>query len=207
LVADASRRTTKLNAYVSGLGRTRRLVLFDTVLGEANRPEVELVVAHELGHRQARHVAKATVLGMLGAAVFVTALWALLDLPALRSALGVTGARDPRIVPFVLLLGSLLSLASSPFGAALSRNWERQADAFSLELTRDPATFESTHRRLALANLADLAPPRFFYLAWFSHPTPPERIAAARALRQAGGASASGNEPVPDAKSPRLLRS
>jgi STE24 endopeptidase len=204
LVSNASRRTNKLNAYVSGLGRTRRLVLFDTLLGEATRREVQLVVAHELGHRRARHVAKATLLGMLGAAVFVIAFWALLRLPTLRSALGVTGAGDPRIVPFVLLLGSLFSLASSPIGAGLSRHWERQADAFSLELTRDLATFESTHRRLALMNVADLVPPRLVYLAWFSHPTPSERIAAARgALRQAAGASASVEEPLPDPKTPR----
>ncbi len=203
LVADASRRTRKLNAYVSGLGRTRRIVLFDTLLGEADRQEVQLVVAHELGHRRARHVAKATLLGMLGAAVFVAALWALLRLPALRSALGVTGAGDPRVVPFVLLLGSLFGLASSPFGASLSRHWERQADAFSLELTQDLATFESTHRRLALMNIADLVPPRLFYLAWFSHPTPSERIAAARALQQAAGTSASVKEPLPDPKAPR----
>jgi STE24 endopeptidase len=190
LVSDASRRTRKLNAYVSGLGRTRRLVLFDTLLGEANRQEVQLVVAHELGHRRARHVAKATLLGMFGAAVFVACLWALLRLPALRSALEVTGAGDPRIVPFVLLLGGVFSVASSPLGAGLSRHWERQADAFSLELTHDLATFETTHHRLALRNVADLAPPRVFYFLWFSHPTPSERIAAARALRQAAGASA-----------------
>ena len=95
LVADASRRTRKLNAYVSGLGRTRRLVLFDTLLREADRREVELDVAHELGHRRARHVAKATLLGMLGAAVFVAALWALLRLPALCSLARRHGSRRP----------------------------------------------------------------------------------------------------------------
>lgn len=183
LVADASRRTHKLNAYVSGLARTRRLVLFDTLLAEASPQEVHLVVAHELGHRRARHVAKATLLGMLAAAAFVAGLWSFLRWPALRSALGVTGASDPRTVPFVLLLGSALGLLASPLGASLSRRWERQADAFSLELTRDPETFESTHRRLALVNLLDLAPPRLFYLTSFTHPTPSERIAAARALR------------------------
>jgi STE24 endopeptidase len=185
LVVDASRRTRKLNAYVSGLGRTRRLVLFDTLLAGASPEEVQLVVAHELGHRRARHVAKATLLGMIAAAAFVAALWAFVRWPTLRSALGVTGAGDPRIVPVVLLLGSVLGLLASPLGASLSRRWERQADAFSLELTRDPETFEATHRRLALANLADLAPPRLFYLMSFTHPTPSERIAAARELRQA----------------------
>ncbi|HEX6662072.1 MAG TPA: M48 family metalloprotease [Gaiellaceae bacterium] len=183
LVVNASRRTHKLNAYVSGLGRTRRLVLFDTLLAAASPQEVHLVVAHELGHRRARHVAKATLLGMLAAAAFVVGLWAFLRWPALRSALGATGAGDPRIVPFLLLLGSALGLLASPLGASFSRRWERQADAFSLELTRDPETFESTHRRLALMNLADLAPPRLLYLTSFTHPTPPERIAAARALR------------------------
>ena len=78
LVADASRRTTKVNAYVSGLGSTCRVVLFDTLLEAAGEPEVKLVVAHELGHRRERHVAKATLLGMAGAAAGVVLLWAVL---------------------------------------------------------------------------------------------------------------------------------
>ena len=181
LVADASRRTRKLNAYVSGIGRTRRIVLFDTLVDGASASEIELVVAHELGHRRARHVAKATALGMIGAAAFAVLLWALLRSSAVRSAIDVTGPGDPRVVPFVLLLGSVLGALAAPLGASLSRSWERQADAASLELTHDPNTFEATHRRLASENLADLAPPRPVYWAWFSHPTPPERIAAARA--------------------------
>jgi STE24 endopeptidase len=85
------------------------------------------------------------------------------------------------VIPFLLLLASVFGLLASPLGSAVSRRWERQADAFSLSLTGDLEVFETTHRRLALANLADLAPPRLAYLAWFSHPTPPERIAEARA--------------------------
>jgi Zn-dependent protease with chaperone function len=179
LVADASRRTRKVNAYVSGLGRTRRVVVFDTLLDDADAAELRLVVSHELGHRRFRHVAKGTILGMLDAAIFVVVAWALLDRPGVLSALGASGPGDPRVVPFLLLLGSLLGLVVSPFGAALSRRWERQADAFSLELTGDRVAFASTHRRLALANLADLYPPRLAYVFWFSHPTPPERIASA----------------------------
>jgi len=182
LVADASRRTRKLNAYVSGLGRTRRVVVYDTLLADADPRELRLVVAHELGHRRARHVAKGTLLAMAGAALVVAVAWALLRSPALLSSIGASGPEDPKVIPFLLVLGSLLGLLASPFGSALSRRWERRADAFSLALTRDPHTFESTHRRLALANLADLDPPRPIYLAWFGHPTPPERIAAGRAL-------------------------
>src|SRR5919202_2491439 len=81
LVADASRRTRKVNAYVSGLGATRRVVLFDPLLSEADPRRIELVVAHELGHRRARHVAKATLAGMAGAVVAVVVLWALVSDP------------------------------------------------------------------------------------------------------------------------------
>jgi STE24 endopeptidase len=180
LVADASRRTRKVNAYVSGLGRTRRVVVFDTLLGDADERELNLVVAHELGHRRAGHVAKGTILGMLGAAVFVLAAWALLSWGAVLSAVGARDAGDPRVIPFLVLLGSVLGLAGSPLEAALSRRWEREADVFSLELTGDPDVFVSTHRRLALTNLADLYPPRLAYVFWFSHPTPPERIVSAQ---------------------------
>jgi Zn-dependent protease with chaperone function len=180
LVADASRRTRKVNAYVSGLGRTRRVVVFDTLLDDADVRELNLVVAHELGHQRARHVAKGTLLAMVGAAAFVLLAWALLSWDSLLDAIGADGAGDPRVIPFLLLLASVLGLAASPFGSALSRRWERQADAFSLELTDDPDVFVSTHRRLALTNLADLVPPRLAYVFWFSHPTPPERIASAR---------------------------
>lgn len=183
LVADASRRTRKANAYVSGLGRTRRLVVYDTLLARATGPEVGLVLAHELGHRRAGHILKATLLAMVGLAGFVLLLWALLRVPELRTRIGASGgAGDPRVVAFVLLLASAIQVPGMPLGAALSRRWEREADRFSLELTHDLATFEATHRSLATANLADLDPPRPIYLAWFSHPTPVERIESARSL-------------------------
>jgi STE24 endopeptidase len=168
LVADASRRSTKVNAYVSGLGSTRRVVLFDTLLARSRPRELELVLAHELGHRRFRHPAKATALGMLGAVGAVLVLWAVLDDPG-----------DLTVAPLVLLVGSLLELVGLPFQTALSRRWERQADRFSLELTRDRDAFVGVHRALAEANLADLDPPRWLYRLIFTHPTPPERIASA----------------------------
>jgi len=182
LVADASRRTTKQNAYVSGLGRTRRLVLYDTLLERGEPRELRLVLAHELGHRRAGHLVKGTALAAAGAVAFVLLLWALLQSGALLAALGANGPGDPRVVPFVLLLGTVLQVAAAPPGAALSRRFEREADRISLELTSDPAAFEQMMRRLAGANLADLDPPRLVYAVLFSHPTPPERIAAARAF-------------------------
>jgi STE24 endopeptidase len=188
LVADASRRTRKANAYVSGLGPTRRLVLYDTLLKQASPRELSLVLAHELGHRRAHHLITGTLLGMAGVAAFVIVLWALLRVPGLRAAIGAPGgATDPPVVPFVLLLAAILELLGMPLGAALSRRWEREADRFSLELTRDLDSFETTHRSLATANLSDLDPPRPIYLLFFSHPTPVERIESARRLAARSG--------------------
>jgi STE24 endopeptidase len=181
LVADASRRTRRVNAYVSGLGATRRVVLFDNLLAAGDPRQIRLVVAHELGHRRARHVERATLLGMAGAGAAVLVLWGLLSWQALLDSIGASGPGDPRIAPFLLLLGAVLELLTLPFGAALSRRWERDADRSSLELTHDSEAFESAHRQLATANLADLEPPRIVYALLFSHPTPPERIAAGRA--------------------------
>jgi STE24 endopeptidase len=173
LVADASRRTTKVNAYVSGIGRTRRVVLFDTLLTAADPVEVEVVVAHELGHRREGHVAKLTVLAMAGAVVAVLVLWAVLG----------TRMADPRTLPEALLVLLVLELLALAPGAALSRRFERAADRCSLDLTEDAAAFARTHLELARRNLSDLEPPRLAYLLLFSHPTAPERLALGRAWR------------------------
>ena len=117
---------------------------------------------------------------MAGAAAGVLVLWVVFQWDGLVSAAGATGPGDPGCVPLVLLVFWLLELAALPFETWLSRRWERQADRFALELTHDGAAMEQMHRRLALANLADLDPPRVLYVLLFTHPTPPERIAAAR---------------------------
>jgi STE24 endopeptidase len=181
LVADASRRTRKHNAYVSGLGKTRRVVLWDTLLERGEPGEIRLVVAHELGHRRYRHVTRWTAFSMVSVAAFVVLLWAVLQWDALLSAIGADGPGDPRILPFVLFLGAVLDHAFQPFALAISRRWERDCDRFSLDLTGDAEAFERTHHLLALENLGDLAPPRAAYLYFASHPTAPERVAAGRA--------------------------
>jgi Zn-dependent protease with chaperone function len=180
LVADASRRTTKLNAYVSGLGATRRVVLFDTLVQRASEPEILTVVAHELGHRRFRHVAFGTAIAMAGAAAYVIVLSALLSSGSVLDAIGASGPGDPTIVAFALLVGSLLGLAAAPLQAALSRRWEYACDRFALGLTGDLGGFELAFGQLSEANLPDPAPPHLAYLWLFSHPTIPDRVAAAR---------------------------
>ncbi len=177
LVADASRRTTKVNAYVSGIGRTRRVVVFDTLLEAADPGALRSVVAHELGHRRERDVAKLTLAGMTGAVAAVLGVWVVLG----------TRVASPRELPAALLLLTAFQLVALPAGAAWSRRLERRADRWSLELTDDLAAFERAHVDLARRNLSDLAPPRLVYLLLFSHPTAPERLAAGRAWAAARG--------------------
>ena len=175
LVADASRRTTKVNAYVSGIGRTRRVVLFDTLLAATDPAAVQVVVAHELGHRRDRHVAKLTALAMAGAAAAVLVLWAVLG----------TRVGEPRTLPEALLLLFALESVAAPALSWLSRRYERAADRCSLNLTQEPSAFARAHLELARRNLSDLEPPRPVYLLLFSHPTPPERLALGRAWHAA----------------------
>jgi Zn-dependent protease with chaperone function len=170
-IEDTSRRTRKANAYVTGLGRTRRVVVSDTLLAEASPAEIKTVVAHELGHRRMRHVLLGTLLSVLGAIVGTAVVWALLG----------TRTADPHRLPLLLLIALTLSLAALPALTALSRRWERGADRFALELTRDRVAYERTFRRLAVTNLSDLDPPSLIYLILFTHPTPAERLAAAAA--------------------------
>ncbi len=179
LVADASRRTTKENAYVSGLGATRRVVVYDTLLSRGSPQEVRLVVAHELGHRRDGHVLKGTLTAAFGAVVVAFVVFGLLRSDAVLHAVGATGPGDPAVVPFVLLVAAVAGAVSDPLGMAVSRRWERSADRASIELTGDPRGFADMERNLSIANLSELAPSRLAYLFTFSHPAPAERIAAA----------------------------
>ncbi|MGN6333608.1 MAG: M48 family metalloprotease [Motilibacteraceae bacterium] len=180
LVADASRRTTALNAYVSGLGATRRVVVYDTLLQQADPAEVRLVVAHELGHAERRDVLHGTLLGALGAAAGVCVLAVLLGWAPLLRRAGVDGLADGRSVALVLALATLLSAVGGPFQQLVSRRLEARADVHALDLTQDPRTFALMQRRLAVANLSDLTPPVVAHVLFTSHPTGPQRIALAR---------------------------
>lgn len=180
LVADASRRTTSLNAYVSGLGSTRRIVVYDTLLAKAPPAEVRLVVAHELGHAKRNDVRTGTLIGALGAAAACCLAYLLLTWPWLLARAGVRGAQDGRSVALLLAIIALGGLLTLPMQSLVSRRIEARADVHSLDLTRDPASFVDSEKRLAITNLSELAPNPFVYTVFFSHPSGPERIALAR---------------------------
>lgn len=183
LVADASRRTTALNAYVSGFGRTRRIVVHDTLLGAAEPREVELVVAHELGHVVHRDVARGTALGAVGAALGVCVLAAVVSSGALLSLAGADRFADPRSAWLLAAAAAVGSALAGPAGCAVSRRVELRADRYALALTGDPAEFIAMQRRLTVANVAEPSPPGVLHMLFGTHPTPTERIALARTTR------------------------
>jgi STE24 endopeptidase len=187
LVADASRRTTALNAYVSGFGSTRRIVVYDTLVEKATPAEVELVVAHELGHAERRDVLNGTLIGALALAASMPLLWLLLSWSPLLRRAGVDAAGDPRGVALLLFLVAALTFLSSPVTNLVSRRIEARADVHSLDLTRDPKTFVDVERRLAVTNLSDLDPHPVIYGLFFTHPSAPERIAIARTWARSNG--------------------
>ena len=180
LVADASRRTTALNAYVSGFGSTRRIVVYDTVLDQLPDDQIESITAHELGHVATDDVLTGTLVGALGAGAGVALLgWLLGSTPLLRRA-GAEGPGDPRVVPLVLLLVAAGTLLSAPVQNGVSRQLEVRADQHALDLTADPDAFAAVMRRLAVANLNQPDPPTAWHWFFGSHPTTAQRVTAAQ---------------------------
>jgi len=171
LVADASRRTTTLNAYVSGFGSSRRVVVYDNLLNDEKDPEILSVVAHELGHARHDDVLTGSLLGAAGALLGV----GLLGLVIGRGR----PVGDPRQVPRVLALVALATFLASPLQNGISRRIETRADVAALETTRDPVAFVELQRQLALKSLADPTPYRWSQFWFGSHPTTLQRIALA----------------------------
>ena len=137
-VSDASRRTRKDNAFVAGAGKTRKLVLFDTLL-DRPKEQIRSVAAHEIGHWKLRHVTRRSVpvvMVLLFANFFV--LKVLLSWESLLEFAGVDSLHDPAVLPLFMLLFPLASSATGLVSSYVSRASEREADIFSLETTRDP---------------------------------------------------------------------
>lgn len=186
LVADASRRTSTLNAYVSGLGSTRRVVVYDTLVQTVPPEQVEAVVAHELGHAKHRDVATGTLLGAVGAAATVCLLAAALT-PTLLDRAGASSAADPRAIPLMLGILAVLGALSGPPQLLVSRRIEARADVHALGLTRDATTFVRMQRSLAVEALADVDPHPIRQALVGSHPSTTQRIALARRWARATG--------------------
>jgi STE24 endopeptidase len=178
---DASRRVRSLNAYVTGIGPTKRVVLYDNLLRDAKRGELRSVVAHELGHVAHDDVPRG--LGFL----FIVAPFGLLFTRELAEAVAGRAGFDPRspsALPAYALGLMLASLALGIVGNQLSRRIEAGADTFALKLTDDPRSLIEVQRRLAIVNVANPDPPDVVTALLGSHPPTIERIGAAVAFER-----------------------
>jgi len=209
---DASSRTAAANAYVSGLGPTKRVVLFDTLLRDFTREEIRLVVAHELAHVRHRdvprglaHLALSAPAAMYAAAQLTLRLQRRLgersasanrvlpaaantgeiSLPASAANAGeISLPASAAVLPALVLSLGAVSAVVGGFAAALSRQVERRADAFALTLADAPAPFVSVERRLVRHNLADPNPPRWLVTLLGTHPPAVQRIGIAIAYQR-----------------------
>ena len=176
-VIDASRRTTAANAYVNGLGHTKRVVLYDNLIDDFTPAETRLVVAHELGHVRHQDMRGGLIWLAVVAPFGMRAAALLAERFAPRGA-----ALGPRAVPAVALSIAIVVPVITVVSNQLSRDVERRADAFSLELTRDPETFVAFQERIAVKNVSDPDPPGLARFLLGTHPSTIERIGQAEAF-------------------------
>lgn len=180
LVSDASRRTNSMNAYVSGMGRTRRVVVWDTTIEQSEPDQIAAICAHELGHAARRDVVTGTAVSAGGMVTLTLLLAAALHWRGLLDAAGTPSATDPRSLALVVAIGTVLGMVGAPWFNAYSRHVEARADQYALDLTRDPSAVVATWRNLAVRGISDLEPHPLAQ-AWFgTHPAIPARIAHAR---------------------------
>jgi Zn-dependent protease with chaperone function len=186
LVADASRRTTTANAYVSGLGPTKRVVFYDTMLdGRFTPAELESVAAHELGHVARSHIWKGLGWFALIAIPGVLLVWWFTERRG--------GLPDPGLVPLAIAVALVYSLLVMPFGNLVSRRYEAEADWMALTATNKPESLIGVEKRLTVTSLGDPDPPAWSNLLFGTHPTPMKRIGMAVAFRNRASPAPAGS--------------
>ena len=179
LEADASRRTVKANAYITGFGQTKRIVLYDTLLKRASPEEVEVVLAHEMGHRIHHHIWKGVGLSILATFLSLGVSSVILRWGTARGL--ILHPADPAGLPLFVLTLLTLPLLTLPVQNGISRHFERQADLSALHLSRNREAYIKVEVDLARSNLADITPPRWAVFLLYTHPPVLERIAIAEA--------------------------
>lgn len=177
---DASRRTTAANAYVTGLGQTKRVVLYDTLLKNFDRDELRLVVAHELGHVRHADIRDGLLYLAIVAPFGLFAVARLTRRMAPDEDLGPGPAVLPALTLSIVILSTTLTVISNQ----LSRGFEAHADSFALRLTGEPQAFISFERAIALRNLSDPDPPGWVTFLTGTHPSSIERIGSGEAYRR-----------------------
>lgn len=181
-VMDGSRRSKHSNAFFTGFGRLRKIVLYDTLTEQLSDEEIEAVLAHEIGHFKLKHIPKLLITSAVGLLVFFYALHVLSQQAWFYAAFGfATDQMAPAFLVFFLLAGTI-SFWISPIANHLSRKHEFEADAFAVDAVKTPDPLISSLRNLSEKNLSNLTPHPVYSAFYYSHPTLVEREKAMRAV-------------------------
>jgi STE24 endopeptidase len=180
---DAGKRSRHTNAYFTGLGKTKRVVLFDTLVNTHPKDEIIAILAHELGHFKAKHILKQLIVFEASMLAVFFLVYQLMEWPLLYSTFGFDAPRSHFGLFITGIFWQKVGFFLRPLYMALSRRFEREADAFSIDLMKEADPMVTALKRMAADNLANLAPHPIY--VWFnaSHPPLAERIAT---LEKAG---------------------
>ena len=173
-------KTTRANAALVGTGRSRRILLSDTLLAHYTDDEIEVILAHELGHHAHRDIRNGLVIESLLIALACAAAAGALHV--LWGPLRLAGPTDVAGLPLLLLAAGVVSFLTTPVLNAWSRRNEHRADRFALKMTERPDAFVSAMRRLAAQNMAEERPSATTLWLFHTHPPFEQRIQAARAF-------------------------
>jgi STE24 endopeptidase len=175
---DESKQTKKANAMFTGLGNTKRIVLGDNLIDEFTPDEIEVVIAHEMGHNLMHHIWWGILFSsiLMGVGFFIVHLTAPRIITRLRNRLKIENMADVAGLPLIFLIFIIYSIITMPIGPAFSRHMERQADKFALDMTYNKEAFISAMDKLAYINLSDPNPSPIIEFLIYDHPPISKRI-------------------------------
>jgi STE24 endopeptidase len=168
-VIDGSKRSTKANAYFSGLGPKKRIVLYDTLINDLETEEIVGVLAHEIGHYKKNHIVKGLLMSLVQSALMIWLLWVAIDVPALSLALGAPVASFYMGIVAFGLLFSPISFLTGILSNIASRRYEYQADAYAKKNYSGKALIDAL-TKLSVKNLSNLTPHPAYVFFYYSHP-------------------------------------
>ena len=173
---DMSKNTKKANAAFTGLGKTKRIILGDTLLDSYSENEIETVIAHEVGHYKHNHITKNILIGTISS--FVTLFLIAKYYEVSLNWFGFESVSQISALPLLTLWSILIGLVTTPLGNILSRKFEYEADRYAIDATRKPVSFINTLEKLTEQNLGDKEPHPFVEWFFYSHPSINNRISA-----------------------------
>lgn len=182
---ELSVKSSEAEALLTGMGRTRRIVLSDTLLANYRIDEIEVILAHELGHHALRHLP--LLVGVQAVGAFAALYVLSIVLRAATGTMGLAAAFDVANLPLVFMVVTAMQAVAMPIGNWFSRRLESRADDFALSLTSNPAAFACAMRKLADQNLADVDPAPAVEFMIYSHPSIGHRIEAAKRFARERG--------------------